>query len=84
MPTARDGRAVVREQGNPPVPKWGRLAVLALIVAVGAALRVWGIAFGLPHDLARPDEEKIAYAVFGILHGDFNPHFFLYPVSSFT
>ena len=39
----------------------------------------WGIPFGLPHDLARPDEEKIAQAALGILKGDFNPHFFLYP-----
>jgi 4-amino-4-deoxy-L-arabinose transferase-like glycosyltransferase len=56
-----------------------RLTVLAVIVAVGAVLRVWGLRFGLPHDLARPDEEKIAVAVLSILHGDFNPHFFLYP-----
>ncbi len=53
--------------------------MLAFILAVGTVLRCWGIQFGLPLELARPDEEKIAQAAFHILQGDFNPHFFLYP-----
>ncbi len=56
-----------------------RRALLTVIVATGAALRFWSVRFGLPHDLARPDEEKIVTAALGILGGDLNPHFFLYP-----
>jgi dolichyl-phosphate-mannose-protein mannosyltransferase len=55
------------------------LAVLALVIAAGAGLRVWGLRFGLPLDLARPDEEKISRAALGVAQGDLNPHFFLYP-----
>ena len=40
---------------------------------------MWGIWFGLPHDFARPDEEKLIGAALGIFQGDLNPHFFLYP-----
>jgi Dolichyl-phosphate-mannose-protein mannosyltransferase len=54
---------------------------LLLLVVTGsaAALRFWGIQFGLPHDFARPDEEKLIGPALHILQGDPNPHFFLYP-----
>jgi len=52
---------------------------LTIVIAAAAGLRVWGIGFGLPHDLARPDEEKLIGAALGVAHGDLNPHFFLYP-----
>jgi dolichyl-phosphate-mannose-protein mannosyltransferase len=52
---------------------------VSLLIAGGVGLRVWGIWFGLPHDFARPDEEKLIGAALGILQGDPNPHFFLYP-----
>src|SRR5205809_4079529 len=55
-----------------------RLMVL-LVMGTGAALRFWGIRFGLPHDFARPDEEKLIGPALHILQGDPNPHFFLYP-----
>ncbi|PYR01883.1 MAG: hypothetical protein DMF97_06340 [Acidobacteria bacterium] len=55
-----------------------RLMVL-LVMGTGAALRFWGIQFGLPDDFARPDEEKLIGAALNILQGDPNPHFFLYP-----
>src|SRR5437667_11377534 len=55
-----------------------RLMVL-LVMGTGAALRFWGIQFGLPDDFARPDEEKLIGAALNILRGDPNPHFFLYP-----
>src|SRR5437762_8538521 len=54
-------------------------ALLWLLIAGGFALRVWGVWFGLPHDFARPDEEKLIGAALGIFQGDPNPHFFLYP-----
>ena len=54
-------------------------ALLSLLIAGGLGLRVWGIWFGLPHDFARPDEEKLIGAALGVFQGDLNPHFFLYP-----
>ena len=42
-------------------------------------MRLAGLRFGLPHGLARPDEERITSAALGMLQGDLNPHFFLYP-----
>ena len=56
-----------------------RGVLLALIIGVAAILRLWGIGFGLPHDFARPDEERIAAAALRVFQGDLNPHFFLYP-----
>jgi hypothetical protein len=50
-----------------------------LLIASGGALRFWGLGFGLPHDFARPDEEKLIGAALGVFRGDPNPHFFLYP-----
>src|SRR5437773_9188179 len=50
-----------------------------LLIACGLGLRLWGLRFGLPHDFARPDEEKLIGAALGVFQGDLNPHFFLYP-----
>jgi 4-amino-4-deoxy-L-arabinose transferase-like glycosyltransferase len=52
--------------------------LFVVIVACGAFLRLWGLQFGLPHPLARPDEEVIVDAALGILR-DPNPHFFDWP-----
>ncbi len=49
------------------------------IVFVGGLARFWGINFGLPHTLCRPDESIITGIAFGFFSGDFNPHFFSYP-----
>ena len=54
-------------------------AGLTIALALAAALRFWGLPFGLPHSLARPDEEKIIDAALRVFRGDPNPHFFLYP-----
>ncbi len=54
-----------------------RLIVIVMIVAV--ALRVWGIAFGLPGAFARPDETQIAGPAVGYLTGDLRPPFFQWP-----
>ena len=53
--------------------------VLPLIVILGAALRVWGIRFGLPHPMTRPDEEFIVSVALRFFSGDYNPHFFEWP-----
>lgn len=56
-----------------------RLARLPAIVILGAAVRLWGIHFGLPHPMARPDEEFILSVALRFFSGDFNPHFFEWP-----
>ncbi|HEY3380996.1 MAG TPA: glycosyltransferase family 39 protein [Vicinamibacterales bacterium] len=53
--------------------------LVAVVLVVAAVLRFWGLQFGLPNDLARPDEEKIIHAALVVVGGDPNPHFFLYP-----
>jgi 4-amino-4-deoxy-L-arabinose transferase-like glycosyltransferase len=54
--------------------------LLLLILAVAAALRVWGLHFGLPNIVTRPDENTIigAAARFTI-NGTIDPDFFNYP-----
>ena len=55
------------------------VGALAAILAVGAALRIWGLGFGLPHIAARPDEEVVVRIALGFFSGDYNPHMFLWP-----
>jgi len=55
------------------------ITILALIILVGAALRIWGIGFGLPAVLARPDENVILEVAVNATSGDLNPKFFTYP-----
>lgn len=52
---------------------------MAGIVGVAAAVRFTGLAFGLPHTQARPDETFIIGNAFSFLRGDFAPHFYDYP-----
>jgi 4-amino-4-deoxy-L-arabinose transferase-like glycosyltransferase len=54
-------------------------AVLLAILLAGLILRVWGIGFGLPHPMARPDEEFIVSVALRFFSGDLNPHFFEWP-----
>lgn len=54
-------------------------AVFPAIFLAGLALRLWGIRFGLPHPMARPDEEFIVSVALRFFSGDFNPHFFEWP-----
>ncbi len=53
--------------------------LLAGILALAAAVRFWGIAFGLPHTQARPDETQIIDVTLYFLRGDFQPPFYDYP-----
>lgn len=62
-------------QGSVPRGGW----ILALIAALALILRLWGIGFGLPHVLARPDELFVFGVVMRILGGDPNPRMFDYP-----
>ena len=57
---------------------------LCVVLAVGLALRIWGIRSGLPNDLHyfsyHPDESMVLFAAMRIdlLHGRFLPHFYNY------
>ena len=57
----------------------GVTAMLAAIVLGAAAVRFWGIGFGLPHTQARPDETVAIGVALAFLRGDFSPRFFDYP-----
>ena len=58
---------------------WVYIALLIILLA-STALRAWGLDYGLPHPLTRPDEEHIvgrAQHIFAT--GDFHPGNFDYP-----
>lgn len=63
------------------LPRLARSArlLLWLILVAALALRLWGLSFGLPHVLARPDELFVFGVAFGILAGNPNPNMFDYP-----
>jgi len=54
-------------------------AVLLIILLIGGVARLWGIDFGLPHTMCRPDESWLLSISFRFGSGDLNPHFFIYP-----
>ena len=55
------------------------LLLLALIVALAAALRIWGLGWGLPQEF-HPDEPLVVPRAIGaVTNGDWNPHYFLVP-----
>ena len=54
-------------------------STLALLLAVAAALRVWGLGFGLPFGNARPDETYIMDVVRPLLQGQAPPPSYEYP-----
>ena len=56
--------------------------MLAGLVALGAALRLWGLGYGLPA-VYNPDEVAIMNRALGFAQGDLNPHNFLYPTFYF-
>jgi dolichyl-phosphate-mannose-protein mannosyltransferase len=58
----------------------GRASVgLGLAIAVAVVLRVWGIGFGLPHTITRPDEDATVSIAVGLFTRSLNPHFFDWP-----
>jgi Dolichyl-phosphate-mannose-protein mannosyltransferase len=59
-------------------PRTERILLVAF-VALGLAVRFWGLTFGLPVVYARPDELLLIGVVIGFFRGDPNPHFFEYP-----
>src|SRR5262249_25370303 len=73
-------RAAVRAPVTPPAPARTRLVwtTLAIIVAAGAALRVWALHYGLP-GVYNPDEIPILNRALALGSNHLNPHNFLYP-----
>lgn len=55
------------------------LALLLAIVAIAAAVRFWGLGFGLPHTEVRPDENFVILVARSFLAGNFSPQFYDYP-----
>jgi hypothetical protein len=53
--------------------------LLLLLLVLGAALRIWGLGFGLPNVSARPDESQIAGPAVGFLSGDLRPPYLEWP-----
>lgn len=51
---------------------------LLLILLFAAALRVWGLGWGLPHEYQSEEYKIVKYAL-RMGSGDLNPHFFEYP-----
>jgi 4-amino-4-deoxy-L-arabinose transferase-like glycosyltransferase len=64
---------IVRHSRHP-----GAVLTFAVIMAVAAALRLWGITWGLPHAY-HPDEGSILAHALGFGTGDLNPHWFRWP-----
>ncbi len=53
---------------------------LVLCILIAAALRAWGLDYGVPHPTVRPDEERVVGRAYKILAtGDFNPVSYAYP-----
>lgn len=63
---------------NDRSPRGRVVACLAAILLVAAAVRFWGLSFGLPHTQARPDETHIIEAARTMLSGRL-PRFYDYP-----
>lgn len=54
-------------------------AAIAIVMAVAAGLRLWGIGSGIPYAVGVDEPEIVARVVAMMKTGDFNPHFFDYP-----
>jgi hypothetical protein len=52
---------------------------LLAIAALAAVVRLGGLAFGLPHTAARPDESFVILVARNFLSGNFTPQFYDYP-----
>ena len=53
--------------------------LLLLVLVAAAAVRLWGLGFGLPTAAARPDETALAGPALMMLSGQFHPPNFIYP-----
>jgi len=56
-----------------------RHSLLIATVVLAASVRLWGIRFGLPMEIARPDEAYLVTVALGFGGGSLNPNTFIYP-----
>jgi len=49
------------------------------ILLLAAALRLWGITYGLPCTYCRPDEDRLINTALRLSLEDPNPHYFIWP-----
>jgi len=76
--TAWRGVAIPRRVSLTALLGNARLALGAILV-LALALRVWGLAFGLPY-IIQPDEPSVEDRALAMwLNGTANPHYFIYP-----
>ena len=68
-------RPVVRLKGDNSL----EVCILVLILIIGAAARMTGIGFGLPHTETRPDESTSISVAMHMAKSGLHPHFFTYP-----
>jgi len=52
---------------------------LLMILLIAAVVRYWGISFGFPYTMGRPDEQHTVELAIDCLRYVFNPHWFGYP-----
>lgn len=72
---ARSSKAMLPERHH----GWPVILLLFLVIIGGAALRLYGLRFGLP-DNFHPDEVPKVNAIERMItYGDFNPRYFLHP-----
>src|SRR5436190_8562939 len=57
----------------------GRFSVLALILVVAAAARLWFLHAGIPHAVGIDEPQVVDRALRILRTGDWNPHLFDYP-----
>jgi len=57
----------------------GRVAIVAGVLLLAAAVRLWGIHYGLPWLFYFHDEPQIVLRALRLGTGDLNPHFFIWP-----
>jgi hypothetical protein len=57
--------------------------ILAGILLLAAAVRWWGIEYGLPNTHCRPDEDRLINTALRLSSRDPNPHYFIWPHLSF-
>jgi hypothetical protein len=62
-----------------PAPQQSISYALPVILGIALALRLWGIGFGLPHTLARPDEDAVFVIALRFFGRTLNPGFFHWP-----
>ncbi len=56
-----------------------KVIILLGILLLAAAVRLWGIDYGLPCTYCRPDEDRLISTALRLSYADPNPHYFIWP-----